>query len=112
MKGTGYATSYRLRLRADDFSPIMISLNGLESELSARSFSAEAAEAMQVELRDKAIRYAEQYAGLTEPDEICFEEEDDTAQYAFQSVTLNYGDRSVYLRFRLMDQQLETFMVR
>ncbi len=110
MKGTGYGTSYRLRLRADDFSPIMVSLNGLESELSARSYSAEAADAMRGELEDKAIRYAEKYAGLTEPDEICFEEEEDLTRYAFQSVTLNYGERSVYLRFRLGDQQLMMFM--
>lgn len=111
MKGTGYATSYRLRLRADDFSPLMISLNGLESELSARSFSAEAAEAMQVALREEAIRYAEEFTGLTEPDEICFEEEADSAQYSFQSVSLKYGERSVFLRFRLEDQQLTMFMV-
>jgi len=109
MKGTGYATSYRLRLRADDFSPIMICLNGLEPELCARSYSAEAAEAMQVELREEAIRYAEEFTGLTEPDEICFEEEEDPAQCAFQSVELMYGERSVYLRFRLEDQQLTVF---
>ena len=112
MKGTGYATSYRLRLRADDFSPIMIYLNGLESELCARSYSAEATEAMQAELRDEAIRYAEEFTGLTEPDEICFEEEEEPAPYAFQSVTLQYGDLSVYLRFRLEDQLLTVFMAR
>ena len=107
-KGTGYADSYQLRLRAEDMSPILINLAGYERELRAKRFSTDEADAMNDSAYESAVSFAGEYLGLGTPEDYRFEEDfGATADgEAFKYLILKYGDKSVYFGIKLEDMKV------
>ncbi len=111
--GTGYATAYQLRLRADDLEPLLISVVGYEQELRAKKYTAEEAEALKESAYESAVRFLKDTAGLGEPDDFRFEDgyEEDPSQISALSLSFKYSDKHVFVRIRLEDKKVMDFVV-
>lgn len=113
-KGTGYATSYQLRLKADDLSPIMINLSGYEPELRAKKYSFAEAEALKDSAYESAVRFLKDYTELGEPDEYSFEDpasySEDPSQTSFLMLDFKYAESIVYVNVRLEDEKVVMFI--
>ena len=109
--GLGYATSYTLRIIADDMSPMLISETGYETFSSSKTYSFDEAKGLAKEGEDIAKEYLknlglENYSSCEADVE---RYSDDGKTTSCIDYTFNFDDTTVYICYRIEDQRIVSY---
>ena len=109
--GVGYATSYNIRLNANDKSALLLQESGYEPYLKTKHFTFDEAEIFAEKSQDTVMDFVNKYSSLGEPDSISYSVDD----YAEDNTTpcvyyyIKYGATEVSVELRIEDQKIITY---
>ena len=113
MKTSDQFLSMFCLIRMTNAQPLMINMNGYEPDLRARKYTSEETEALKDSVYESAVAFLKDTAGLGEPDEFRYDDEyeADPSQTVALHLSFRYGDRNAYIRMRLEDKKVMTFII-
>ncbi|MBO4310130.1 MAG: hypothetical protein J5856_03570 [Lachnospiraceae bacterium] len=110
--GTGYATSYNIRINFSDLSPLLLNESGYEVFNDVKTYEFSEAEGLAKDGEEYVREYLSRNFGLKDPKEVITDVErysNDDKTTSCIDYTFIFDDTTVYICYRIEDQRIVSY---